>query len=384
MTRSVVAVTKLWFESLVLCGLLIRHCTSLLLGALEKDSLHALCRLLVRFTRLEKLAQVFVDEGGIPMLFRVRRRSNFKNFYTMATHIIRHIFEVGEMKKYVYESVLRNIVTSPNVINLKEVKPSGKNASEFHYLMKKMAAISMRDHECFLETLSAIYRFSVPFEKENYSSHKEINPLYVSVTEKRIVEAPSELSEAQRQIVELMTDNIVRRDLPRIGLDGENPKDLTEEEQKGARRIRIVSGWPPPEKKMDTVEVGQKAKEGATDKEGDGKGDKEGDGKGDKEGDGKGDKGKQAKGDTKDKDSSDSDDDTPRRDRKQEEIDEKNDAPEPWRKYELPLLTKSALTRLLMELVQSYPPVVRYIITCKKTVKLEKKNPSEVCSNMST
>ena len=317
-------------------------------AAMDKDGMHANCRLLVRYTRSERGAQVFIDNEGIDKLFRVRRRSGFKNYYSMACHVVRHVFEMGQMRRFVFEKAFVKSVTNPYFANHKEVKPAENNAKEFVYVMRRLAGSSQRDYDLYMEMFDRLFTLasSLP-SHESYGPQKTANPAFFKPVT-GVEEPPDELTHPQKHILDVMTDTIVKRDLPRLGIEGDNPKDLAEEEQKVSRRVRIVSGWPPGSKEGEVMEE-------------------------------EGEKKEEKKEEKKDSDSESEDEYYRKRDKAQLEADIKSDIPEPWRKYELPVLTKAALTRLMMELVECYPPVAPYIVTVNKVVKLEKYEPEEVC-----
>jgi hypothetical protein len=323
-----------------------RCCTLLMSAAMDKDGMHANCRLLVRYTRSERGAQVFIDNEGIDKLFRVRRRSGFKNYYSMACHVVRHVFEMGQMRRFVFEKAFVKSVTNPYFANHKEVKPAENNAKEFVYVMRRLAGSSQRDYDLYMEMFDRLFTLasSLP-SHESYGPQKTANPAFFKPVT-GVEEPPDELTHPQKHILDVMTDTIVKRDLPRLGIEGDNPKDLAEEEQKVSRRVRIVSGWPPGSKEGEVMEE-------------------------------EGEKKEEKKEEKKDSDSESEDEYYRKRDKAQLEADIKSDIPEPWRKYELPVLTKAALTRLMMELVECYPPVAPYIVTVNKVVKLEKYEPEE-------
>ena len=324
-----------------------RVCTLLIPSALDKEGMHANFRLLVRFTRWEDLTQVFVDNQGIEKMFRARRRSGFKSYYSMACLIIRHIFEMGPMRRFVFERNFIKMANSPYFQFQKEVHPVGDQSKEFFYVMRRLSGAARRDYDMFCEMATRVFKLNGPFpEHSMYAGVEPVPPVQLTVMPPS-EPIPTELSEAQQKVLKCMTDTIIKRDLPRLSSEYDRPKDLADDEQKVSRRIRIVSGWPTEKEREKAVAEDLEAEKKEPPKSR--------------------------------YDDSDSDTEYYRsKDKAQVELDIKNDAPELWRRYELPVLTKAALTRMMMELVECYPTILPYLCHCQKMVKMEKREPAEV------
>ena len=324
-----------------------RICTHLIPSALDKEGMHANFRLLVRFTRWEDLTQVFVDNEGIEKMFRARRRSGFKSFYSMACLIIRHIFEMGPMRRFVFERNCIKMANSPYFQFQKEVHPVGDQSKEFFYLMRRLTGAARRDYDLFCEMVTKVFKLSDPFPDHSVYAGTEPIPAVQLTLMPPSEPIPTELTAAQQKVLKCMTDTIIKRDLPRLSSEYDRPKDLADDEQKVSRRIRIVSGWPTAKEREKAVAEDLEAEKKEPPKSR--------------------------------YDDSDSDTEYYRsKDKAQVELDIKNDAKELWRRYELPVLTKAALTRMMMELVECYPTILPYLCHCQKTVKMEKREPAEV------
>lgn len=115
---------------------------------LDRDTLHAIMRVLVRLTKNYSLAEVFARFGGIDVLLNMKQNSGFIGFTTLATLLIRHVIEEPKTLSIAIQNVLvnRTLVTIP---------PGHR---ELLFLIRQLNSAVYRDPELFKEAALKILR----------------------------------------------------------------------------------------------------------------------------------------------------------------------------------------------------------------------------------
>jgi len=72
---------------------LIKCCVDLISVPVECETLHAVLRLCLRFTREHEEANLFVDCGGVDQLLALTQASFFTGFTSLCTLLLRHVLE---------------------------------------------------------------------------------------------------------------------------------------------------------------------------------------------------------------------------------------------------------------------------------------------------
>lgn len=112
---------------------------------IDKDLLHAIMRVCVRLTRDFYNAKIFVQEGGVKCLLKMRP---FSGYETLATVLIRHTLEEPQTLAYAMEKVLR-------ARTLMSIPPAYK---ELIYLTRQIGGACTRSPETFYEVAKDILR----------------------------------------------------------------------------------------------------------------------------------------------------------------------------------------------------------------------------------
>ena len=120
-------------------GVLVECCVGLLSIPADADTLHAALRLCLRLTRCYAFAESFAALGGVKLLLNLSQTSAFSGFLTLATLLLRHLVEEPETLHNTMEKVIR-AYTGPSAA------PSTK---EFHFLMRVLAPAACRDVNLF-------------------------------------------------------------------------------------------------------------------------------------------------------------------------------------------------------------------------------------------
>lgn len=115
---------------------------------IDKDLLHAIMRICARFTRDFYMARVFVQEGGVKCLLKMRQLSAFSGYEILATVLIRHTLEEPRMLAYAVEKVLR-------ARTLMSIPPPYK---ELIYLTRQIGGACTRAPETIFEVGKEILR----------------------------------------------------------------------------------------------------------------------------------------------------------------------------------------------------------------------------------
>lgn len=115
---------------------------------LDRDTLHAIMRVLVRLTKNYSLAEVFARFGGVDVLLNMKQNSGFIGFTTLATLLIRHVIEEPKTLSLAIQNVLvnRTLVTIP---------PGHR---ELVFLIRQLNSAVYRDPELFKEAALKILR----------------------------------------------------------------------------------------------------------------------------------------------------------------------------------------------------------------------------------
>ena len=94
-------------------------------------------------------ASLFAKLGGVKMLLSLTQSSNFNGFASLATLLVRHVMEDPATLRAAIERVIRTSTSSSN---------QGSNTKEFHYLLKMLAPAACRSPELFQDLAREILR----------------------------------------------------------------------------------------------------------------------------------------------------------------------------------------------------------------------------------
>lgn len=115
---------------------------------LDRDTLHAIMRVLVRLTKNYNLAEVFARFGGIDVLLNMKQNSGYIGFTTLATLLIRHVIEEPKTLSLAIQNVLANRTLT--------TIPAGHR--ELLFLIRQLNSAVYRDPELFKEAALKILR----------------------------------------------------------------------------------------------------------------------------------------------------------------------------------------------------------------------------------
>ena len=147
----------------------IKCCTQLLTCPNQPpEALHANLRLCLRLTRRPELAGVFVREGGPKSLLSLTQKSSFLGFSSLSMLIFRHCLEEGPLLRQAMEGVVKQVLNPANMVKEGRATLSSR---EIHYVMRKLGPAACRDLDLFKETAMSFLRLSsAPTKPESYTT----------------------------------------------------------------------------------------------------------------------------------------------------------------------------------------------------------------------
>ncbi len=127
---------------------LLTSCVGLIGIPVDRDALNAVLRLCLRLTQDFEQATLFTKLGGVKMLLGLNQSSNFNGFASLATLLVRHVMEDPATIRFTMEKVVRSSTVTTNSANTKEI----------HYLLRVLASAACRAPDLFLELSKDILR----------------------------------------------------------------------------------------------------------------------------------------------------------------------------------------------------------------------------------
>lgn len=132
-------------------GKIVASCVRLMMLPVDRDTLHALMRICLRYTRDHENATIFAKEGGVKILLETTQGSSYTGFINLATLLIRHIIEEPRTLWTAMENVVR-ICTMPNV---------APQFRDLFYLSTRLSSAISRNPEVYLQMAQNILRVDI-------------------------------------------------------------------------------------------------------------------------------------------------------------------------------------------------------------------------------
>ncbi|KAK8782859.1 hypothetical protein V5799_015800 [Amblyomma americanum] len=134
------------------CSTLIRACVGLLSIPVEPDTLHGVLRLSLRLTRCHEAAQAFAALGGPRLLLGLTQASAFSGFASLASLLVRHVVEEPPTLAHAMDKVARTMATAGG---------SPVSSKELHYVLRVLGPAACRDPKLFQEVATGVLRISL-------------------------------------------------------------------------------------------------------------------------------------------------------------------------------------------------------------------------------
>ncbi|XP_022080949.1 E3 ubiquitin-protein ligase HUWE1-like [Acanthaster planci] len=144
---------------------IIRSCVGLISLPVEPDTLHAVMRVCLRFTRNHQVALLFAELGGPRMLLSLKTSSSFNGFSYLATILIRHVFEERAVLRHAMDKLMTSIGNRGIGCPVCGVLQGSIGSRELHYVLRKLGPLACRDEGVFDETARSILRIALPVPK---------------------------------------------------------------------------------------------------------------------------------------------------------------------------------------------------------------------------
>ncbi|XP_011333015.1 E3 ubiquitin-protein ligase HUWE1 isoform X1 [Ooceraea biroi] len=136
---------------------IVRACVKLLTIPVDRDTLHALMRVCLRLTRDYKNAEVFAREGGVKLLLEMTQMSSFTGSINLCTLLIRHTLEEPRTLRLAMEKVIRARTQS-------NIPPAYK---EILFMTRQISSAVCRNPEVYREVCDNILRVDITCLKKD-------------------------------------------------------------------------------------------------------------------------------------------------------------------------------------------------------------------------
>ncbi|CAN0188024.1 unnamed protein product [Lampetra planeri] len=146
---------------------LMRACVSMLGVPVDPYTLHATLRVCLRLTREHRLAALFAELRGPRLLLGLTQASRFSGFLPLATLIFRHIIEEPSTLRHTMEKVVRSAVTSGAGSTTSGVVSGSLGTREMHYILRVLGPAACRHPDIFVDVAKSCMRVALPAPRGN-------------------------------------------------------------------------------------------------------------------------------------------------------------------------------------------------------------------------
>lgn len=125
------------------------------------NTLSAALRLILRLTREHKYAMMFSELGGPKLLLHLKQPLLFQGFTSLVTLIFRHILEEPSALKYSMEKVVKiaSLGVGSGISGIAQGSPGAK---EMHYVLRVLGPAACRSPEVFTSIAQQTLRIALP------------------------------------------------------------------------------------------------------------------------------------------------------------------------------------------------------------------------------
>uniref|UniRef100_UPI00358F3842 E3 ubiquitin-protein ligase HUWE1 isoform X5 n=1 Tax=Myxine glutinosa TaxID=7769 RepID=UPI00358F3842 len=152
------------------CRVLVRACVSMLGVPVDPYTLHGTLRLCLRLTRDHNTALLFAELGGTRLLLSLTQAARFTGFLPLATLIFRHVLEEPGTLWHTMEKVVRSAVTSGAGSTTSGVVSGSLGTREMHYILRVLGPAACRHPDIFVEVAKSCMRIALPAPRGNGSA----------------------------------------------------------------------------------------------------------------------------------------------------------------------------------------------------------------------
>ncbi|XP_076294390.1 HECT, UBA and WWE domain containing E3 ubiquitin protein ligase 1 isoform X3 [Lasioglossum baleicum] len=163
---------------------IIRTCVKLLAIPVDRDALHALMKVCLRLTRDYENAAIFVREGGVKLLLEMTQASSFIGCISLSTLLIRHTLEDTNILRQAMEKVIRTRTQG-------NIPPPYK---EILFMTRQISSAVCRNPEVYKEVCEKILRVDVSLLRRDFDHRLIVKALPPSQSQNTPIEEVSEVS----------------------------------------------------------------------------------------------------------------------------------------------------------------------------------------------
>ena len=201
---------------------LLRAAVGLIAVPVEPDALNAILRLCLRLTRSFTEASLFAELGGIKLLLNLTQASSFSGFSSLASLLVRHVLEDEQTLRHTMEKIIRS-----SVVNV-----SSPTSKELHYLLRSLAPAACREPETFSSVAKNILRVDLTLlSKRGGEPEEDPRLLIKTLPGKSSVPAPP-LRDVSKTVIKDLLDFLTLAEpdepLDGDGVDNSKHDDLLE------------------------------------------------------------------------------------------------------------------------------------------------------------
>ncbi|XP_033329504.2 HECT, UBA and WWE domain containing E3 ubiquitin protein ligase 1 isoform X3 [Megalopta genalis] len=163
---------------------IIRTCVKLLAIPVDRDALHALMKVCLRLTRDYENAAIFAREGGVKLLLEMTQASSFIGCISLSTLLIRHTLEDTNTLRQAMEKVIRTRTQG-------NIPPPYK---EILFMTRQISSAVCRNPEVYREVCENILRVDVSLLRRDFDHRLVVKALPPSQPQNTPMEEVSEVS----------------------------------------------------------------------------------------------------------------------------------------------------------------------------------------------
>ena len=185
---------------------LLRAAVGLISIPVEPDALNAILRLCLRLTRTFNQATLFAELGGIKLLLGLTQVSCFSGFSSLASLLVRHVLEDEATLRHTMEKIIRSSAVTSTAATTKEL----------HYLLRSLAPAACRHPATFTAAAADILRVDLALLSKRGEPEEDHRLLVKSLPSKASVAAPP-LTDVSKAVISDLLDFLVQADPDNVG-----------------------------------------------------------------------------------------------------------------------------------------------------------------------
>merc|ERR1719341_942765 len=185
---------------------LLRAAVGLISIPVEPDALNAILRLCLRLTRTFKQATLFAELGGIKLLLGLTQVSCFSGFSSLASLLVRHVLEDEATLRHTMEKIIRSSAATSTAATTKEL----------HYLLRSLAPAACRHPATFTAAAADILRVDLALLSKRGEPEEDHRLLVKSLPSKASAAAPP-LTDVSKAVISDLLDFLVQADPDIVG-----------------------------------------------------------------------------------------------------------------------------------------------------------------------